>query len=180
MDFSYNYYVELVEPADKRACIRCCDNYNDCPLWLGKESFVSLKWNAEVDGFIDTSGCPAVIPGNYFNCSWFLSDTSIVSNNGQKERTNITTLEYKYICSSCSLQQGNDYNWRSSDVDALLSLYTDYSVIFTNARSKRGFEERNGNQEIIGEISTLESANKVSGLRAFNRARPLETNTLRF
>ncbi|PPQ63233.1 hypothetical protein CVT24_005693 [Panaeolus cyanescens] len=47
----YNHYVELVEPADKRACIKCCDNYDDCPLHL------------------DTAGCPSVIPGNYFNCS---------------------------------------------------------------------------------------------------------------
>ncbi|KAF9048860.1 hypothetical protein BJ165DRAFT_1580357 [Panaeolus papilionaceus] len=47
----YNHYVELVEPADKRACIKCCDNYDDCPLHL------------------DTAGCPQVIPGNYFNCS---------------------------------------------------------------------------------------------------------------
>ncbi|KAF8748929.1 hypothetical protein RHS01_10442 [Rhizoctonia solani] len=46
----YNHYVELVEPAEKRACIKCCDNYDDCPLDK------------------DTSGCPAVIPGNYFNC----------------------------------------------------------------------------------------------------------------
>ncbi|KAJ3511373.1 hypothetical protein NLJ89_g4134 [Agrocybe chaxingu] len=27
----YNHYVELVEPADRRACIKCCDNFNDCP-----------------------------------------------------------------------------------------------------------------------------------------------------
>ncbi|CCO33930.1 hypothetical protein BN14_08017 [Rhizoctonia solani AG-1 IB] len=46
----YNHYVELVEPADRRACIKCCDNYNDCPLDK------------------DTSGCPAVVQGNYFNC----------------------------------------------------------------------------------------------------------------
>ncbi|KAF8150956.1 hypothetical protein B0H34DRAFT_158271 [Crassisporium funariophilum] len=48
---SYKHYVELVEPGDKRACIKCCDNYDDCPLHL------------------DTSGCPKVIKGNYFNCS---------------------------------------------------------------------------------------------------------------
>ncbi|CAE6498175.1 unnamed protein product [Rhizoctonia solani] len=47
----YNHYVELVEPAERRACIKCCDNYNDCPLDK------------------DTSGCPAVIPGNYFDCA---------------------------------------------------------------------------------------------------------------
>ena len=32
---SYNHYVELVEPADKRACIKCCDNFSDCPLDRG-------------------------------------------------------------------------------------------------------------------------------------------------
>ncbi|KAJ3542375.1 hypothetical protein NMY22_g3530 [Coprinellus aureogranulatus] len=47
----YNHYVELVEPDVKRACIKCCDNYDDCPLNK------------------DTSGCPAVIQGNYFNCN---------------------------------------------------------------------------------------------------------------
>ncbi|PPQ83505.1 hypothetical protein CVT25_006995 [Psilocybe cyanescens] len=47
----YNHYVELVEPADRRACIKCCDNYDDCPLHL------------------DTAGCPQVIPGNYFDCN---------------------------------------------------------------------------------------------------------------
>lgn len=46
----YNHYVELVEPAGPRACIRCCDDPVDCPTYM------------------DTSGCPNVIPGNYFNC----------------------------------------------------------------------------------------------------------------
>ncbi|CAE6388783.1 unnamed protein product [Rhizoctonia solani] len=43
----YNHYVELLEPGANRACIRCCQDTNDCPLTM------------------DTSGCPAVIPGNY-------------------------------------------------------------------------------------------------------------------
>lgn len=47
----YKHYVELVEPDVKRACIKCCDNYDDCPLHM------------------DTRGCPAVIKGNYFNCN---------------------------------------------------------------------------------------------------------------
>ncbi|CAE7200248.1 unnamed protein product [Rhizoctonia solani] len=51
----YNHYVELIEPADRRACIKCCDNFDDCPLDKGK------YWN--------TSGCPAVVPGNYFDCA---------------------------------------------------------------------------------------------------------------
>ncbi|ETW86776.1 hypothetical protein HETIRDRAFT_58748 [Heterobasidion irregulare TC 32-1] len=46
----YNHYVELVEPAGPRACIRCCDDPADCPTNT------------------DTAGCPNVIPGNYFNC----------------------------------------------------------------------------------------------------------------
>ncbi|KAF8876574.1 hypothetical protein BD779DRAFT_159792 [Infundibulicybe gibba] len=46
----YNHYVELLEPRGPRTCIRCCDDPADCP----------------VDK--DTSGCPSVISGNYFNC----------------------------------------------------------------------------------------------------------------
>ncbi|TFK19772.1 hypothetical protein FA15DRAFT_647990 [Coprinopsis marcescibilis] len=46
----YNHYVELLEPLGPRACIRCCDDPDDCPTKL------------------DRSGCPAVIPGNYFDC----------------------------------------------------------------------------------------------------------------
>ncbi|KDN34442.1 hypothetical protein RSAG8_12474, partial [Rhizoctonia solani AG-8 WAC10335] len=47
----YNHYVELVEPAGRRACIRCCDDPSDCPLTM------------------DTLGCQTVIPGNYFDCA---------------------------------------------------------------------------------------------------------------
>ncbi|KAH8810508.1 hypothetical protein DL96DRAFT_1561737 [Flagelloscypha sp. PMI_526] len=46
----YNHYVELVEPSGSRACLKCCDDPADCPVNK------------------DTAGCPAVIPGNYFNC----------------------------------------------------------------------------------------------------------------
>ncbi|KAF9650692.1 hypothetical protein BDM02DRAFT_1293579 [Thelephora ganbajun] len=46
----YNHYVELVEPLGPRACIKCCDDPQDCPTNL------------------DTQGCPTVIPGNYFDC----------------------------------------------------------------------------------------------------------------
>jgi hypothetical protein len=38
----YNHYVELVEPSDKRACIRCCDDPADCPLNKGESSFLVL------------------------------------------------------------------------------------------------------------------------------------------
>ncbi|CAE6388801.1 unnamed protein product [Rhizoctonia solani] len=43
----YNHYVEIIEPDVGRACIRCCQQYNDCPLDK------------------DTAGCPAVVPGDY-------------------------------------------------------------------------------------------------------------------
>ena len=33
---SYNHYVELVEPAGPRACIKCCDNPVDCPVNRGR------------------------------------------------------------------------------------------------------------------------------------------------
>ncbi|KAJ7064646.1 hypothetical protein C8F01DRAFT_1218923 [Mycena amicta] len=46
----YNHYVELVEPAGSRVCIRCCNDPADCPTHK------------------DTQGCPNVIPGNYFDC----------------------------------------------------------------------------------------------------------------
>ncbi|PPQ97437.1 hypothetical protein CVT26_006773 [Gymnopilus dilepis] len=47
----YNHYVELIEPAGPRACIRCCDEEEDCPTTM------------------DTAGCPEVVPGNYFDCA---------------------------------------------------------------------------------------------------------------
>ncbi|KAG8732081.1 hypothetical protein FRC12_019449, partial [Ceratobasidium sp. 428] len=47
----YNHYVELVEPAQRRACIRCCDDPADCDLSK------------------DTQGCLAVVPGSYFDCT---------------------------------------------------------------------------------------------------------------
>ncbi|CUA66958.1 hypothetical protein RSOLAG22IIIB_02866 [Rhizoctonia solani] len=46
----YAHYVELLEPSANRACIRCCQDTNDCPLTM------------------DTSGCASVIPGNYNGC----------------------------------------------------------------------------------------------------------------
>jgi len=47
----YNHYVELIEPASKRACLRCCIDPADCILTS------------------DTAGCPQVVPGDYTNCS---------------------------------------------------------------------------------------------------------------
>lgn len=47
----YNHYVELVEPAGPRACIKCCDDPADCPTNK------------------DTLGCPNVIKGDYFDCA---------------------------------------------------------------------------------------------------------------
>ncbi|KAF9645073.1 hypothetical protein BDM02DRAFT_3101901 [Thelephora ganbajun] len=48
----FNHYIELVEPRSRRACIRCCDNPQDCPTDLAR------------------AGCPVVIPGNYFDCGY--------------------------------------------------------------------------------------------------------------
>ncbi|KAG8715035.1 hypothetical protein FRC08_011072 [Ceratobasidium sp. 394] len=47
----YNHYVELLEPAGQRGCIRCCDDPADCDVTK------------------DTQGCQTVIPGNYFDCA---------------------------------------------------------------------------------------------------------------
>ena len=68
----YNHYVELVEPAGPRACIKCCDDPRDCPTNKGERHL------ARVSGLFllltrirlraDTQGCPNVIPGNYFDC----------------------------------------------------------------------------------------------------------------
>jgi hypothetical protein len=43
----YKYYVNLVEPAEKDYCIRCCQNSADCPT--GRS----------------TAGCQSLIPGTY-------------------------------------------------------------------------------------------------------------------
>lgn len=43
----YKHYVEILEPAAKRACIRCCNNARDC------------------DVSQDTAGCSQVIHGDY-------------------------------------------------------------------------------------------------------------------
>lgn len=34
--YRYNHYVELLEPAGPRACIRCCEDAEDCPTNQGK------------------------------------------------------------------------------------------------------------------------------------------------
>ncbi|KAI7944619.1 hypothetical protein MJO28_010314 [Puccinia striiformis f. sp. tritici] len=47
---NYHTYVQLIEPAGNRACIRCCQNAADCNLSN------------------DERGCPIVVPGNYFTC----------------------------------------------------------------------------------------------------------------
>jgi hypothetical protein len=31
----FKHYVELLEPAGPRACIRCCDDADDCPTTQG-------------------------------------------------------------------------------------------------------------------------------------------------
>jgi hypothetical protein len=40
--FSYKHYVELVEPAGPRACIKCCDDPADCPTNKGRSSVLSI------------------------------------------------------------------------------------------------------------------------------------------
>jgi len=43
----YSYFVSIIEPADSRFCIRCCQNFDDC--------------NSGRSGF----GCLRVVPGDY-------------------------------------------------------------------------------------------------------------------
>ena len=79
--FRYKHYVELVEPAGPRACIKCCDDPADCPTNKGECIRWQSSWNllpCNLPGqwtyadvillHTDTQGCPAVISGNYFNC----------------------------------------------------------------------------------------------------------------
>ncbi|KAI8069404.1 hypothetical protein BC940DRAFT_318255 [Gongronella butleri] len=56
----YPYYVNLVEPAEKDYCIRCCMNSADCPT--GRS----------------TAGCQSIIPGDY---SIVLSTNSPLTQN---------------------------------------------------------------------------------------------------
>lgn len=66
----YNHYVELVEPAGNRACIKCCDDPADCPTNKGAATCIfSRNFNDDLKPPIDTQGCPNVIKGNYFNCN---------------------------------------------------------------------------------------------------------------
>jgi len=43
----YPYYVNLVEPAEKDFCIRCCNSATDCPTGKSQD------------------GCQTIVPGNY-------------------------------------------------------------------------------------------------------------------
>ncbi|KAJ6607664.1 hypothetical protein B0H10DRAFT_2227575 [Mycena sp. CBHHK59/15] len=71
---AYRHYVELIEPRASRACIRCCDDPVDCPTTKGQSFSIGTKLIAARRGLTpslataDTSGCPNVIPGNYFDC----------------------------------------------------------------------------------------------------------------
>ncbi|KAJ6606880.1 hypothetical protein B0H10DRAFT_1819392, partial [Mycena sp. CBHHK59/15] len=66
--------VQLIEPRASRACIRCCDDPVDCPTTKGQSFSIGTKLIAARRGLTpslataDTSGCPDVIPGNYFDC----------------------------------------------------------------------------------------------------------------
>ena len=67
----YKHYVELVEPAGPRACIRCCDDPRDCPtnkgMWI--YALPNVLGRGADSRSSDTQGCPNVIPGNYFDCN---------------------------------------------------------------------------------------------------------------
>ncbi|KAF5359152.1 hypothetical protein D9756_002980 [Leucocoprinus leucothites] len=32
----FNHYIEIIEPSQKRACIRCCEDFDDCPVHKGE------------------------------------------------------------------------------------------------------------------------------------------------
>ena len=66
--FRYNHYVEVVEPAGPRACIKCCDNPVDCPTNKGTSPSIAAIDIVTFFPRSDTLGCPNVIPGNYFDC----------------------------------------------------------------------------------------------------------------
>ncbi|KAL0063427.1 hypothetical protein AAF712_009631 [Marasmius tenuissimus] len=40
----YQHYVQLLEPAASRACIKCCDNLDDCPTKMGMSHIVPVAW----------------------------------------------------------------------------------------------------------------------------------------
>ena len=61
----YKHYVELIEPTGPRACIRCCDDENDCPMNKGK---LAMTVKVKLIIITGTLGCPNVVPGNYFSC----------------------------------------------------------------------------------------------------------------
>ncbi|KAF8707248.1 hypothetical protein AX14_013670 [Amanita brunnescens Koide BX004] len=51
MCIGFKSYVQLIEPSASRACIRCCEDDDDCPTNK------------------DRTGCTNVIAGNYFDCA---------------------------------------------------------------------------------------------------------------
>jgi len=64
----YNHYVEMIEPSTPRACIRCCDDPDDCPTTDGVFCSNNIFTFVLKSKYPDTAGCPAIIPGNYFDC----------------------------------------------------------------------------------------------------------------
>src|SRR6267154_2208730 len=44
--YRYNHYVEIIEPSERRACIKCCEDSDDCPLHKGENS-VCLHGSSE-------------------------------------------------------------------------------------------------------------------------------------
>jgi hypothetical protein len=48
--YSYNHYVELIEPAGPRGCIRCCDDPDDCPVHEGEPALLlTYGWMMQND-----------------------------------------------------------------------------------------------------------------------------------
>ncbi|GAB5586922.1 hypothetical protein Unana1_01822 [Umbelopsis nana] len=72
----YKYYVNLVEPAEKDYCIRCCQNSADCPT--GRS----------------TAGCASLIPGDY---SIVLSTNSPLTQPGSAPVSNAHAAAVKEV-----------------------------------------------------------------------------------
>ncbi|KAI8580845.1 hypothetical protein K450DRAFT_234853 [Umbelopsis ramanniana AG] len=84
----YPYYVNLVEPAEKDYCIRCCQNSADCPT--GRSS----------------AGCQSIVPGTY---SVVLElDSPLTSTNGStKSAVALAATNKKVIWTPPTRQEYN-------------------------------------------------------------------------
>ncbi|KAJ3503041.1 hypothetical protein NLJ89_g8612 [Agrocybe chaxingu] len=50
----YNHYVELIEPEEQRACIRCCDDPADCPTHRAECISLSHQFTRQLRGELPT------------------------------------------------------------------------------------------------------------------------------